>query len=198
MKILSIDDHVLIRQGLKFILQELAENVRYTAASHYAEAKQLISQSTDYDLLLLDIALPDINGFEALDKLIQLLPTTPIIILSAQEDSEIIQQAIAKGAQGYIPKSYNSEQMLESIQQVLNGETFIPHELLITEKILPLVKLTNRQQQVLNLLAEGKSNKELAQLLNISLNTVNIHVTQIFKILGVHNRTEAALFANKQ
>lgn len=193
MKILNIDDHALIRDGLKYILLELAENVECFAASNYAQAQAIIERELDFDLVLLDIGLPDIDGFEALEQIARRLPTTPIIILSASESPLNIQLAIQKKAQGYIPKSYDNAAILQAIRQVLNGEFFMPS--LTPQTDSP--KFTHRQTQVLALLAQGKSNKQIASELNIATNTVNIHITSVFKILGVNNRTEAAFFASQ-
>ena len=196
MKILSIDDHALIRDGLKYVLQELADEVHYLTACDYANAEKIIKSQYDIDLVLLDIGLPDMGGFEALDKIAVQLPTTPIIMLSASESALNVQRAIQKGAQGYIPKSYSQAEMLQVIRQVLNGESFMPTMLQKNESAF-ITALTARQTQVLTLLARGKSNKQIANELNIATNTVGIHVTTVFKILGVNNRTEAAFLANQ-
>jgi DNA-binding NarL/FixJ family response regulator len=194
MKILNIDDHVLIRDGVALIVQELAEDIQYLPASCYAEAEQLAIQHPDIELVLLDISLPDVSGFDILEKLTVQLPTVSVIILSGSESSADITRAMNASAQGYIPKSYSKDLMLSAIRLVLSGGIFIPPSVFQNNQLeMPKnTLLTQRQQAVLNLLSEGKSNKIIARDLNMAVNTVGVHVMAIFKILGVNNRTEAA------
>jgi len=209
MRILSIDDHELIREGLQLKLTALADNVEVLSAADYKQAETLIRQYPNLDLILLDISLPDINGFIALKKLAEKLPTTPIVILSASESPDDINRALKGLAQGYIPKSYHSELMLSAIRVVLSGGTYVPSALFEPQtrfqqhdnaKFSPKKKkgaFTKRQTEVLSLLIKGKSNKVISRELDIAVNTVGIHICAIFKVLKVNNRTEAAFKASQ-
>jgi len=209
MKILSIEDHELIREALKLKLAVLADNVEVLSAANYKQAEILVEQYPDLDLILLDISLPDTNGFIALKKLAQKLPTTPIIILSASESHQDINRALESLAQGYIPKSYHGELMLSAIRVVLAGGTYIPPSLFqpqttAQQSFSPQFSsdrinstFTKRQHEVLSLLIKGKSNKVISRELNMAVNTVGIHVSAIFKVLNVKNRTEAAFKASQ-
>lgn len=209
MKILSIEDHELIREALQLKLMVLADDVEVLSAANYRQAEILVEQYPDLDLVLLDISLPDINGFVALKKLAQKLPTTPIVILSASESHHDINCALEGLAQGYIPKSYHGELMLSAIRVVLAGETYIPSSFLhpqtaAQQNLNPPVSphrtrlaFTRRQKEVLSLLIKGKSNKVISRELNMAVNTVGIHISAIFKVLKVNNRTEAAFQARQ-
>ena len=200
MKILTIDSHPLISNGLKLTLFKLSNNIQYFAASHCQEAEHIINQQQGVDLVLLDISLPDMNNFISLKRIAEQLSTTPIIILSSESLADI-KRTMEGLIQSYIPKSYNNDSMLATIWLVLTGGRFNP---LISENytlveevgLSEAIKLTRRQKQILALLVQGKSNKLMAKELNIALNTVNIHVSAVFKILDVNNRTEAAFLAN--
>lgn len=209
MKILSIEDHELIREGLQLMLMELAEDVEVLSAANYQQAEAFVAQSPDLDLVLLDISLPDIDGFIALEKLTEKLPNTPIVMLSASESHSDIKRALNGLAQGYIPKSYHGKLMLSAIRVVLAGGTYIPPTLLQAQNTDQQTRhsqlsprrtkraLTKRQQDVLSLLIKGKSNKVISRDLNMAVNTVGIHISAIFKVLNVNNRTEAAFKASQ-
>lgn len=209
MKILSIEDHELIRDALQLKLQVLADEVEVLSAASYTQAKILVEQYPDLDLVLLDISLPDTNGLIVLKELAQKLPTTPIVILSASESHYDMSRAFEGLAQGYIPKSYHSELMLSAIRVVLAGGTYMPPSLLqpqITtqQNFNPQISscrthptFTKRQYEVLALLIKGKSNKVISRELNMAVNTVGIHISAIFRLLKVNNRTEAAFKASQ-
>ncbi len=209
MKILSIEDHELIREALQLKLTVLADDVEVLSAANYRQAEILVEQYPDLDLVLLDISLPDINGLTALKKLAQKLPTTPIVMLSASESHQDINRALKDLAQGYIPKSYSNELMISAIRVVLAGGTYIPPTLLqpqatnqrmfdaqfSSHRLTPT--FTKRQKEVLALLIKGKSNKVISRELSMAVNTVGIHISAIFRILKVNNRTQAAFKASQ-
>ena len=171
-------------------------------------------QDCSVDLILTDLAMPGSQWLEALQKIHHQLPETPIIILSAVFDKEIVQKSIELGAAGYIPKTSSNAVIISAINLVLSGGVYIPKELLQdtlqndfnmlkeieklpeTDDISEKVKiLTPRQIDVLRLIAKGKSNKQIAFDLGLSEGTVKLHITAILKILNVYNRTGAVAAA---
>lgn len=205
--ILLIDDHPLFRAGIATILEALADHVHLVEASSCEAALEILSTQRDFDLLLLDLELPGINGIEGLKKLRYQCPATPIVMLSATEDRNKIKEAIAQGAKGYIPKSANSEVILSALRLVFSGGIYLPMAVFDEdttntepEKIVNAdgVILTQRQFDVLELLVQGKTNKLIATTLLMAENTVRVHITAILKFLNVNNRTEAAYVAKQQ
>ena len=193
MKILIVDDHSLFREGLCYVLNKLDKQVDIVQASTYDEAILTITVNTDLDLVLLDLNLPGKNGFCLLDKIINFNCLLPVVIVSASEQSRDIRRAKAVGAMGYILKSTTSAVMLCALRLVLTGGLYFP-SVLSNRKLL----LTPRQIDVLDLLIEGNSNKLIAARMNVAEATVKMHITAIFKSLGVTNRTQAVIAAKEQ
>lgn len=194
MKCLIIDDHALFRQGLLLLLSKLPGEHAFLEAGSCAEAFALADTHPDLDLILLDLALPGLHGLEGLTRLRTLWPTTPIVLLSANENPQMVIDGMNRGAQGFIPKSVSSEVMLAALQVVLAGGTYLPALGIVPTTAPPAERstLTARQREVLRLLQQNKSNKEIAEALGMRVNTVRVHVAAILKALGVENRTEAA------
>ena len=214
MKILIADDHELFLKGLEFILTDSLPDAKLIRAKNYTEIFKIIEQDQSFDLILTDLAMPGSQWLEALQKIHHQLPETPIIILSAVFDKEIVQKSIELGAAGYIPKTSSNAVIISAINLVLSGGVYIPKELLQdtlqndfnmlkeieklpeTDDISEKVKiLTPRQIDVLRLIAKGKSNKQIAFDLGLSEGTVKLHITAILKILNVYNRTGAVAAA---
>lgn len=214
MKILIADDHELFLKGLEFILQDFDSAVELIKAKSYTDIFKIIAQDQNFDLVLTDLAMPGAQWLEALQKIHQTIPETPIIILSAVFDKEIVQKTIELGAAGYIPKTSSNAVIISAVNLVLSGGVYIPKELLqdtlqndfnmlkeienipdnqdISEKAKIL---TPRQIDVLRLIAQGKSNKQIAFDLGLSEGTVKLHITAILKLLNVYNRTGAVAAA---
>ena len=215
MKILIADDHELFLKGLEMILADSNPDAELVKANNYTEIFEIIEKQTDFNLVLTDLAMPGAQWLEALDKIHKKLPEVPIIILSAVFDREIVQKTIDLGAAGYIPKTSSNAVILSAVNLVLSGGVYIPAELLkdtpeeefdmlkqienVSEKqdVKEKVKiLSQRQKEVLKLIAQGKSNKQIAYELALSEGTVKLHVTAILKVLNVYNRTGAVAAAN--
>lgn len=215
MKVLVVDDHVLIREALGSVLAELLPNVSVLEASDYSQATKLVEQYTDLNLITLDLALPDCDGFSVLAELRKRYPTTAVVVLSASRDPADVIRAIEMGAAGYIPKTTKREVIVSALQLVLSGGTYIPAEVLEREHAAnqpadssPLTSglrtrlqsdlgLTGRQVEVLGLVMQGRSNKAIARMLNLAEPTVKNHVTAILKALDVNSRTEAVIKVGK-
>ena len=201
MNILIIDDHPIFREGLRQLLKALDESVAIFQAADYDQALQQASEHSDLDLVLLDLNLPGKDGFITLASLASQCPLLPVVVVSGSSDRSDIQRSLEMGAVGYIPKNTGSAVMINALRLVLSGGIYIPQELAqqattsLDREGVP--DLTPRQHQILALLIQGYSNKAIAKQIQLAETTVKMHVTSIFKALGVTNRTQAVMAAEK-
>lgn len=214
LKVLVIDDHPLVQEGVSAALGSLADDVTVMAARDAEQGLGLAAEHPDLDLVLLDLALPGMSGFNLIGKLHEQLPSLPVVVLSALEEPENVRHAINAGAMGFVPKSAATRVLIEVLQQVLQGDVTVPlalqssgppvsHALPGADSDTPsavepdVALLTLRQLEVLARVCQGKTNKQIATELGLSEKTVKAHVTAIFKVLGVVNRTQAVLVARR-
>ena len=211
MKVLVVDDHPLIREALRQVLKALDQDIEHVDAATAEEALVAAGKGDAFDLILLDLALPDADGFDVLRELRERHPSFPIVVLSATEQAETVIRAIDAGAMGFIPKTSSNELLLNALRLVMAGGVYLPGEVLrhspepklasrpaaATEVSYRHLGLTQRQAQVLALLVHGKPNKIICRELNLAEGTVKIHVTAILKALGVSNRTQAVVAVGK-
>tara|TARA_B100001939_G_scaffold86036_2_gene73665 strand:+ start:7826 stop:8449 length:624 start_codon:yes stop_codon:yes gene_type:complete len=198
MRILLVDDHTLFRDGLKYVLSQLEDDLKILEAGTYEDAMAIIRRDGDVDLVLLDLDLPDMSGLQGVKAVRDMNPVLPVAILSGAEDGALIRKTMEMGVMGYIPKSLGSEVMLQALRLILKGGRYVPDNILQEdpqERARNFHSLTARQLEILRLITMGKSNKEIARTLGIADNTVRVHISAIFQVLNVHNRTEAALAA---
>lgn len=205
MNILLVDDHALIREALRAVVAEVANEARLLEARDCLSARAQSESGDDIHLAILDIDLPDGNGLDLLDQLRERHPTIAAVILSAHTDRDLVLSALDRGASGFIPKSADRPVMVQALRLILAGGTYIPQEALakrghatgapeLTVQPTPEgLGLTARQLEVLALLMQGKSNKWICRRLDLAEPTVKHHVTAILKALNVSNRTEAVL-----
>jgi DNA-binding NarL/FixJ family response regulator len=211
MKFLLIDDHVLIREALRGVLKELRRDAAVLEAANCQQAKRLVEEHADLEVILLDLNLPDGDGFRLLAQLREHHPDISIIILSASNDRDNVVRALDLGAVGFIPKSAQRAVMVGALELVLSGGIYIPPEILARDglslassaakqvatdrlRVSPAdCGLTERQIEVLALMMQGKSNKAICSVLALAEPTVKNHVAAILKALKVKNRTEAAM-----
>lgn len=216
MKFLIADDHHLIREGLRYALEGAFQDLQVIEASDGDKVAEAIVRDPDLDLILLDYYMPGTDGYSLLGHLCDRNPHIPVIVISGSSDPVLAHKALERGAAGFISKTTDHEQILEALRLVLSGGIYVPPELggqpsddppatqpastpmpeLPREQILR--SLTQRQHQVLKLMAQGKTNKDISRELCVSENTVKVHVTAILKALGVSNRIQAVLVAQKQ
>ena len=212
MKLLVVDDHVLILDALRGVLKELDSGAIILEASRWSDAARLLTEHDDLSLILLDLVLPDYDGFTALKDLQEQHTGIPVVVLSATRDRDSIVKALELGAAGFIPKSGSVEVLLDALRLVCSGGVYIPPEILsrseASAKLAPSsasgrptagpaspadLGLTPRQIDVLALMMRGKSNKAICQILDLAEQTVKGHVTAILRDLKVSNRTEAVV-----
>ena len=205
MKVLLVDDHALIRDALRGVLKEFVEEASVLEASDCRQAMALIESHPDLHLILLDLNLPDRDGFSVIADLRRRHATISLVVLSASHDRDTVMRALDLGALGFIPKSSPREVMANALRLVLSGGIYIPPEALARgePKMSPAAPdlpaspadlgLTERQLEVLALMMQGKSNKAISRILDVAEPTVKHHVTAILKALKVMNRTEAVI-----
>jgi DNA-binding NarL/FixJ family response regulator len=209
MKVLVVDDHALIREALHSVLKQLNREAVIFEASNSHQAMCIVEEHPDISLILLDINLPDRDGFSVLRELRERYATIAIVILSSSDDQDTVKRAFKLGALGFIPKTTEREVMLNAIELVFSGGTYIPSEILEeatsprrTNKLAPRdslkgLGLTDRQIEVLAFMMKGKSNKVIAKTLNMAVPTVKNHITVVLKALSVTSRTEAVIKVGK-
>lgn len=207
MKVLLADDHVLFREGVRLVLESLVDGpLEVVEASDFVQALSSIRGNGGVDVGLVDLNMPGMDGFSGIEALRRAAPNIHLVVVSASEQPADVRRALDSGAQGYISKAASSAAMLDAIRQVLSGDTFISPGLVIPDGAIgpnggdaEAVRqtLTPRQRDVLAMLRQGKSNKEIARDLDLAEITVKLHVTAILRALGVENRTQAAILAAK-
>ncbi|MCC6889360.1 MAG: response regulator transcription factor [Hyphomicrobiales bacterium] len=215
MKVLVVDDHPLIREALHGVFKELRPDATLLEAADSRQAMTFVAAHPDIALVLLDLNLPDRDGFAVLSELREQHPEMAVVVLSALQDRNSVTRALDLGAVGFIPKTGQREVMVSALQLVFAGGIYIPPEILardavpsapsataarlgLTAKVAPVdLGLTERQIDVLALMMQGKSNKAICRVLDLAEPTVKNHVTAIFKALKVTNRTEAVISARE-
>ena len=206
MKILIVDDHALVREGLRQVLKGLGDDVEVLDAPSCQRAFELVRQHVDLDLILLDYHLPDMNGQEALDVFSSQHPELPIIMLSGFMNPLLMRQVLNNGAAAFLPKSGNSDELLSAIRLILAGDVYLPPQASFTPSSgmlgapgsdSPSPNLTPRQEEVLQLLLDGYSNKEIGKMLSLSDETVKNHVSALLRGFEVNNRTQAVMAASR-
>ncbi len=209
MKILLADDHALFREGLGHVLRALIDEVSIIEAADYPEAIRAARQHQDFDLVLLDLKMPGMDGLAGVEAVRRERPEVPVVVISAVTDQRSVLGAIDRGAAGYIPKTLSGKVLIGAINLILSGGVYLPAEAISNNKnsvganpvggryradALPL-DLTRRQTDVFELLALGLSNKEIGRQLAVSEGTVKLHVGALLKKFGLNNRTQAAVKA---
>lgn len=207
-KVMIADDHALIREGIKQIL-ELENDISVIGQASNGEEAFEMATELNPEVILLDINMPKLNGIETLRKFKDMGIKSKVIILTIHEDKEYILKTLKLGANGYILKDSSADTLIEGIRAVYKGEKYIQPSVaeLVSESssyddycntsLVKINSLTKREYEVLILIAEGLNNKDIAERLYISEKTVKNHVSNIFKKLDLNDRVQAAIFAYK-
>ena len=195
--IVIADDHPLFRNALLQSIHMAISDTHLLEADSQNSLFSLLEKTNDIDLLLLDLKMPGSSGISGLIQLRQQYPELAIVVVSASEEDEVVQQVYNHGAFGFIPKSSEMQVLLNALKQIINGQPYFPatishnnHQQQLTTKISAL---TPQQYKVLTMLTEGLLNKQIAYDLNVSEATIKAHLTAIFRKLEVKNRTQAVI-----
>ena len=207
-RVLLADDHALVRHGFRRILEDEADIEVVGEASGGLEAVELDRQ-LDPDVVVMDMAMPDVNGLHAAVEILRERPNRRILMLSMYSDEQYVRNALDAGVSGYILKNALEPDLIRAVRALASGAQFLSPELSeIAIRHLrgrdsrasddPYTRLSQREIQILRLIALGRSTKEIASLLGISANTVSVHRTNLMNTLGVHKATELAIVAVKK
>jgi DNA-binding NarL/FixJ family response regulator len=209
-KILIVDDHALVRRGMGHVVRESFRDAEIVEASSAAEALEKMS-STGADIALVDVRMPDLDGLDLLHDMRERWPNVPVIMLTSFDHAHYVRRALAEGAAGYMLKDATPEDLEQAIKVALSGGGNV-----LSPKVIqnlfesvdagapvengdthhrPTSALTQRETDILALLSEGKSNRDISRALFLSEKTVKAHLAAIFRKLGVTNRTQAAMAA---
>jgi DNA-binding NarL/FixJ family response regulator len=213
MKILVVDDHPLVLQALRTVLHQLDAVVDVHDATNSDRARQLVNAHPDADLLLLDLGLPDTDGFTLLGEIRAEHPTIPVVVVSGSEDHADVTRALDSGAMGYIPKSCPSDVLIGALRLVLSGGLYVPPAMLHrpaggpprTPTVHPqggarpeALGLTPRQSEVLALVLQGLPNKVICRRLGLAEPTVKVHMQAVLRALHADNRVQAVIEASRR
>lgn len=204
-RVLIADDHPLVRDGLRSVLAVAFDGCELFEAATLDEAVAIIRREGDFDLVLLDLNMPGATGFSGLRRLREEFPSLPVVIVSAATEKGLVDDALAGGAAGFIPKSLKRSLIVEAVRHVLSGEVYVPADFAEANRPDPaeaeirarIASLTPQQKVVLGLVVAGKLNKQIAYELDVSLTTVKSHMSSILAKLGVYSRTQAVILANR-
>jgi len=208
LNLLVVEDHALVREGLLATLKNLGAETRTFGVPGANEAIGVL-ETEDIDMMILDLMLPGTKGQTFLPLVRRRFPTVPVVILSALDDADTVSRVMKAGASGFVSKSGSSTELLEALRAVLSGDIYLPPKLReLTNRSetaqgegRPLAQrfgLTAAQARVLEPLTEGRSNRQIGELLGLTEGTVKIHVSAIIKAMGVSNRSEVALMASRR
>jgi DNA-binding NarL/FixJ family response regulator len=204
MKLLIVDDHPMVRDGLVALLEHALPRCVVLQANDPVEGLEALERHPDLDVALVDLALPGIGGMAMIREFSARRPALPVIVLSSSEDPDDVRLAFTSGARGYLPKSASRQTLLAALQFVLAGNRYVPEFMILNSAPVSgdspkaTARLTDRQLEVLQRMATGLSNKEIGHMLDVSEKTVKAHVTEIFRVLAVANRTQAIAVGRQQ
>jgi DNA-binding NarL/FixJ family response regulator len=213
MKILVADDHKLVRDGLKPFLQELGTDVEILDAANIDEALTVVAATPGIELVLLDLMMPGMDGLKGLETLRGKCPNAPVVIVSGFSSRDHVVAAVQAGAAGFIPKTVSGTAMVNALRLVLSGEKYLPSSTFFDDPSnhmsmpaangtrtnggvpAPFDKLSRREGEILALLVEGRTNKEIAICLDLQEITIKVHLRNVYRKIGAANRAQAVRIA---
>lgn len=200
MRVLIADDHDLLRDTLVMFLESQG-NIETQTAADLADAHQLIMDQAPFDLIMLDLNMPGMNGLSGLEATIAMKDGQRVALISGEATREIAEQALQAGAAGFVPKTLPAKTMINAVKFMIMGEQYAPIDFMTAVDETPTnalaETLTARELQVLKGLTEGKSNKEIARDLDLTEPTIKLHMKTLYRKLGAANRTKAAMIARE-
>jgi len=205
-RILLADDHAVVRDGVRALLEKQPD---MTVVGEAADGRETVHMAEEQspDVVVMDIAMPNMNGIEATRRIVSSNPHTAVVILSMHQDESYVLRSLKAGAKGYLLKDSLRSDVIEAVRTVSQGRSFLTKKVsrMLQEDYIRLMEqrgledsydlLTDREREILQLVAEGKTNKEAATLLNISITTVETHRTHILQKLGLHSIPDLILYA---
>jgi two-component system response regulator NreC len=205
-RLLIGDDHTLVRQGLRKILEERSD---WTVVAEVGDGRQAVAQALEQkpDVAILDVGMPLLNGIDAAQQIVRRLPETRVLILSMHSDEAYVTRALQAGAKGYMLKDSADQDLLRAVAAVATGQSFFSPavaKLMLDDYVRRVAgtkttdryaSLSEREREIFQLVAEGRTNREVAEILTISPATVETHRAHILQKLGVHNTAELVLYA---
>jgi len=194
--VLLVDDHSLVRRGFRRMLEDEAD-IRVVGEASDGEEAVKLARSLKPQVIVMDCALPGINGLQATRKILQLLPDTLVLMLSMHTEETWVRQAIDAGARGYVLKNAMDLELSSAIRRLVKGETVLDGQLSKQQALKGErnAGLTPREVEILQFICDGKSNKEIADQLELSANTVAVHRANIMDALGIHKTAELVVYA---
>ncbi len=205
-RILLADDHTVVRDGLRALLERQPDMTVVAEAADGRDSVRLAEEQSP-DVVVMDITMPNMNGIEATRRILAASPRTAVVILSMHQDESYVLRSLKAGAKGYLLKDSLRSDIVDAIRAVSQGRSFLTRKIsrIMQEDYVRQMErrgvedsydlLTDREREILQLVAEGKANKEVAGLLNIGLTTVETHRTHILQKLGLHSVPELILYA---
>ncbi|HUS93271.1 MAG TPA: response regulator transcription factor [Phycisphaerae bacterium] len=194
------DDHTVVRQALA---EMIAREPGFVVVGQCGDGLKVIEEvvAAEPDVLVLDISMPGLNGLDTCREVTRKRPDVGVLILSMHDDEEFVVRALENGASGYLVKEADNDQLLEALRVVARGELYlapgIPRSVLrrLGNRNDPYERLTMRERQVLQLIAEGRTNREAAEALGLAVKTIDTHRTRLMRKLGIHDQTSLVKFA---
>lgn len=207
-KIVLADDHAIVRNGVKAVLEKLGKNMEIVA--EISNGKDLVdyAQKHGADVYVVDISMPVLNGIEAVERIVRRNPDAKVVMLSMYDDRVSVEKSLKAGAKGFIVKVSTADEIVDAIEEVAAGPFYLCSKVskYIVQGFLgksssrkrDVTGLTPKEKEVLQLIAEGYSSKQIAKSFNLSLNTIHVHRNNIMKKLGIHKQAELVRYAIKE
>lgn len=207
-KIVLADDHAIVRTGVRTVLERLGQQMQITA--ELSDGKELVEYAKTHpdEIYIVDISMPVINGIDAVEQMVAFNPDIKIIMLSMYDDRMSVEKSLKAGAKGYIVKVSAADEIISAIEEICAGRFYLCSKVSkyivqgflgkTTARNRDKTGLTPKEKEVLQLIAEGYSSKQIAKAFNLSLNTIHVHRNNIMKKLGIHRQTELVRFALKE